>query len=280
VVIAILLVQWRLKLPTKQSELDASKWEKLKRIDFIGAFFLCYSIFAACFVLDVGGQKIPWDSPTLIGILVSGLVSAVCFVLVAKRVKEPIFPLRLITHYDVATNYLIVILQIMVQMALMMTVPVYFQATQNVDTAASGAYLIPAFLGNTLGGLIAGYYIRKTGRYKHTTTMAPVISVISMVLCLVRWNGNTSIWESFYIFPGGLATGMISSSAFVGMAAGVEEGDIAIAGSGMYLCFSMGAVSGVTAGSATYQLSLRSGLERALRGVDGGSQVRPIFAST
>ncbi len=223
--------------------------------------------------MDVGGQKLPWNSPVIIGILVSGVVSAVLFVVSAKRVKEPIFPLRLIMHYDTATSYLIVLLQVMVQMSLMMSVPLYFQATKHADTAAAGAYLIPAFVGNSLGGLLAGYWIRKTGRYKYPTVLAPILSVGCMLLCLLRWNGDTSVWESLYIFPGGFATGMISSSAFVGMAAGVHESDIAVAGSGMYLFFSIGAVAGASAGSSTYQIGLKSGLEEALQGVKGSDRV-------
>lgn len=273
VVIAILLVQWRLKLPNKQADSESTKWQKLQRVDFVGAFFLCYTIFAACFVLDIGGQRIPWTSPVLIGIASSGCISAILFVISARLVNEPIFPLRLITHYDVATHYLIVLLQVMVQMALMMSVPLYFQATKNANAAAAGAYLIPAFVGNTLGGLLAGYWIRRTGRYKWPTVISPVLAAVCMVLCLLRWNGNTSPWESSYIFVGGFATGMVSSSAFVGMAAGVAPEDIAVAGSGMYLFFSIGAVAGTSAGSAVYQMGLRSGLQRALDGVKGGNEV-------
>jgi hypothetical protein len=272
VVIAIFLVQWRLKLPKKQ-DLEHSKWEKLKRVDFIGAFFLCYTIFAACFVLDVGGQKFPWDTPIIIGVLLSGVTSAVLFTVSAKVVQEPIFPLRLITHYDLVTNYVLVLFAVLAQMSLMMSVPIYFQATKNANTAAAGAYLIPAFVGNTLGGLLAGYWIRRTGKYKYSNVLAPILSLICMALCLLRWNGDTSVWESLYIFPGGFATGMISNSAFVGMAAGVDAGDIAIAGSGMYLFFSIGAVSGASSGGAAYQLGLRSGLHRALENVGRKNEV-------
>ncbi|KAK3722453.1 hypothetical protein LTR37_002445 [Vermiconidia calcicola] len=273
VVIAILLVQWRLKLPNKQTEIEHTKLEKLKRVDFVGAFFLCYTIFAACFVMDMGGQKYPWSSPTMLCIIVSGIVSAACFILSAQHVKEPIFPLRLITNYDVATNYLVTLLQIMVQLSLMMAVPLYFQATKNANTAAAGAYLIPAFIGNTLGGLLAGYWIRRTGRYKWPTVLAPVLSVGCMLLCLLLWNGHTSDWEALYILPGGFATGMISSSAFVGMAAAVSTDDIAVAGSGMYLCSSIGAIAGTSAGAAAYQNALRSGLQDALGGVKGRSKI-------
>lgn len=265
-------MQWQLRLPFKADSVDQSKWEKLKRVDFIGAIFLCFTIFAGTFVIDVGGQKLPWDSPTLIGIIVAGVVSAILFVVSAKRNPEPIFPLRLIAHYDLATNYTIVTFQIMVQMSLMMSVPLFFQAVKDATTGAAGAYLIPAFVGNASGGLAVGYWIRKTGLFKWPTVLAPVLSVCCMLLCLT-WDINTTIFQSLFIFPGGFATGMISSSAFVGMAAAVAPEDVAIAGSGMYLFFNVGAIAGASSGAAVYQTALKSNLRDALRNIEDGDQV-------
>ena len=273
-VIAILLVHWQLQLPSTAHDKEHSTWQKLRRVDFIGAFFLCYSIFAGCFVLDTGGQKDRWDSPITVSIIASGVASMVLFVITARLVKEPIFPLRLLKCYGLVTNYLIVLLQVMTQLSLMMSVPLYFQATKHATTAAAGAYLVPAFIGNTLGGLLSGYWIRKTGRYKWPTVFAPILSVVCMLLCLYLWNGNTSIAESAYIFPGGFATGMVTSAAFVGMAADIPPEDIAVAGNGMFLFLNIGAIAGASAGSAAYQTALRSGLREAFKDVEGGDKVR------
>jgi hypothetical protein len=67
--------------------------------------------------------------------------------------------------------------------------------------------------------------------------------------------------------------GFLSSSAFVGLAAGVEEEDIAVTTSGMFLAFNVGGIAGVSGGSAVLQNVLRSSLGRALDGVDGGEEV-------
>ena len=273
-VIAILLVQWQLHLPSSTHDKEHSTWQKLQRVDFIGAFFLCYFIFAGCFVLDAGGQNYPWDSPIIFAVIVSGVVSMVLFVITAQRVKEPIFPLRLLKYYGLFTNYLIVLLQVMTQFSLVMSVPLYFQATKHATTAAAGAYLVPAFVGNTLGGLLSGYWIRKTGRYKWPTVFAPILSIVCMLLCLYLWNGNTSIAESTYIFPGGFAAGMVNSAAFVGMAADIPPEDISVAGNGMFLFLNIGAIAGASAGSAAYQTALRSALRKAFREVKGGDKVR------
>ncbi|KAF2772871.1 putative major facilitator superfamily transporter [Teratosphaeria nubilosa] len=266
VLAAILLVQWRLNITPKQSDSNQSHWGKLKRVDFVGSFFLATTILASCFVLDAGGQKMPWDSWVISGCAVVAIASAICFTISARYVPEPIFPLRLLTHYSVFTNCLIVFLQATIQLGLTTPAPLFLQATRKASFAEAGAYLIPAFAGNTIGGLLAGYWIKRTGLFKALTVLAPILSILCMVLCLYTWNESTSALASMAIFPGGFAMGVISASAFVGVASGVNEADIAIAASGMYLSFNLGGIAGVSASGAVYETSLRAYLQQALDG--------------
>jgi predicted MFS family arabinose efflux permease len=199
--------------------------------------------------------------------------SCIAFIISAKLVAEPVFPLRLWTQYAAVTNFAILFLQVMNQCSLTLTVPLYFQVTNKSSTAAAGAYLIPAFVGNMLGGLLAGYWIKRTGWYKVPTVMGPALSIVAMSLCYFAWKGHTTVLGSMAIFPGGFAAGMVSSSAFVGLAADVAQEDLAIASSGCYLFFNLGAIAGTSAGSAIYQGALKAGLKDALEDVNGGAKV-------
>lgn len=273
-IVAMLLVQWRLEVPIKYGPREQSKQEKLKRVDFFGAFSLCLAILGLCFVLEVGGQKVKWDSPIIFAFVGVSVLAGTAFVFNASRVPEPIFPLRLLTHFDVVTYYVITLLQVILQMSLTLTVPLYWQATTLASPGETGLYLIPAFAGNTLGGLFSGYWIKHTGRFKLPTVLGPIAGICCMVLCLLTWNGHGGAWKSIFIFPGGLGMGIISSSVFVGLAASVPEEDVAIAGSGMYLCVNIGGVAGTAAGSAVYEAALRRGLQSALMGQANGGNVR------
>lgn len=44
----------------------------------------------------------------------------------------------------------------------MVTVPVYWQVTTKASPGVSGVYLVPAVVGNTLGGLLTGWWIMKS----------------------------------------------------------------------------------------------------------------------
>jgi hypothetical protein len=118
-----LLIEWKLKLDTDQQQQKQQQQQqqaggggdlrqKLKRIDFQGAFFLCLTILGALGVLDLGGQKLPWSHPVIVGLGCTAVVCSVGFTLTERYcAAEPIFPLRLMAHYVVCTSYLMLTLQ-------------------------------------------------------------------------------------------------------------------------------------------------------------------------
>lgn len=131
----------------------------------------------------------------------------------------------------------------------MYIVPLYFQVTASASPSAAGFYLIPAVVGNTLGGLATGYYIRHNAKYKMPTVVGAFIAAHCHVLTSVRWTGHTTLPEAMYIFPGGIGTGVTHSSTFVAITAVTTNEELAIAGAGLYLCGSLGSLLGVTLAS-------------------------------
>lgn len=118
-------------------------------------------------------------------------------------------------------------------------------------------HLFPAVVGNTIGGLIAGYLIRRTGRYKQLTILAAAFLILTYEALVLRWHGRVSVWESLEIVPGGLGTGVVGSAAFMALTSAVEQRDIAIAAGGMYLSSAVGMLAGLAMSSSVQLDSLR-----------------------
>jgi hypothetical protein len=70
---------------------------------------------------------------------------------------------------------------------------------------------------------------------------------------------------------------MANSALFVGLTAGVEKDQIAIATTGLYLSSNIGVVAGVSAASAIFQSALRANLHRILERVVDGDEVCQIW---
>lgn len=91
---------------------------------------------------------------------------------------------------------------------------------------------------------------------------------------LIRWRGHTSFWESLYILPGGLGTGIALSSTFIALTAAVSKSEIAIAGAGLYMTNGLGGILGLSAVSAVMQKVLLANLDSTLDGYEDKEEVR------
>lgn len=105
------MVAWKLHVPATQLNADQSRWAKVKRIDFPGMLSLGTAVFLFLLILEIGGD-FGWTSPLLIGLAITTLCSGVAFGITEKYwAAEPIFPLRLLTHLDVLTEYVFLFIQ-------------------------------------------------------------------------------------------------------------------------------------------------------------------------
>ncbi|KAK1623150.1 major facilitator superfamily transporter [Colletotrichum phormii] len=251
------------------------KKSSLARIDFLGAALLALFILTFLLPIEIGGTKIPWNHPLIFIIFGVAAVFGGLFAAVEEWwAKEPIFPLELLKHRDIVLTYVMSGGQVAAQLGLMFSVPLYFQVTQRVSNTVAGIHLFPAVFGNAIGGVLAGYLIRKTGRYKSLLIIATIASMFSYVLLLLRWHGDTNAWESLYIVPGGFGAGLVQSAGFISIQAAANPKHKAAVTSGMFLTFQIGMILGLSCVSAVMMETMRWRLDALLEGMDLSVVVR------
>lgn len=175
---------------------------------------------------------------------------------------------------------------------LMSSIPLYFQITQRDSPGKAGSYLVSAVVGNTIGALLTGIYIKKyplppspftnhhtnpshrNGKYKLPTIISGLSQILAYTLLILRWQGHTNFWESLYVFGGGFGLGASYSALFIALAASVTEEEFPIAGSGLYMFSSIGSVTGISISGTVFKWFAKKGLLSKLSGVKGGTQVR------
>lgn len=218
-------------------------------------------------LLDQGGKSFPWSSWWTVLLASNGVSLLVAFVLVEAYVaREPIFNLRILRRTNVSMAYIIGALQIAAQLGMMFSVPLYFQVTQRASTTAAGMHLIPAVVGNTLGGLLAGIFIRRTGQFKVLLVIAGLVAGISYLLLYLRWDGHSGFWESLFILPGGIGTGIASASSFIAMSAMIPAEEIAMATAGYMLIVGFSMTAGVTTSNSVLGMEFQRQLRLNLHG--------------
>ncbi len=266
------------KLPHIKTDLDQNdgggSTSKLARIDFLGAALLATSTTTFLLFLQlINPSSLTFDSlrTPLILILLS-LLALSLFIYVESIAPEPIFPLALLRKRDVWVSYTVMSTQVAAQVGMMYVVPIYFQVTARASASQAGSRLIPAVLGNTVGSLLAGVYIARTGHYKTPAILAGLLSSFAYVILLLRWHGKTNWWESLYILPGGFGMGVSQTAIFIGLNAGLQGEEVAIATGGLYLASSVGMVSGISLVSAVLRQSLKRLLDERVTG-DGAKEI-------
>jgi hypothetical protein len=269
------LIIWKIPSHTDQDERGADQplLQKVRRIDFLGAFLLATSISALLLTLDFASNDSQWVHISIAAL--SCVFSLVAFYLVERHwAKEPILPIELITKRDVFTPYLISGFQMAAQFGIMYSVPVYFQIATGASVTVAGAHLVSAVVGNATAGLLSGYLITKTGRYKTLTTIGSALASIGYLLLIIRWKGQTGWVEGLYIFFGGFGAGTLQSTTFIHLAAALDHSDIAIAGTAHYLAGSIFMLTGVQLSQTVVHTRLRIVLNSSLDGFKHKKQVR------
>ncbi|KAE9374982.1 MFS general substrate transporter [Stipitochalara longipes BDJ] len=256
---AFLIVAWRLvnpPVPLLTSQASPKPRSTLGRIDYIGSILMAATIIT--FILAV--------SPVVISLLIiSGILGTFFAIVEQKYASEPIFPLRLLFERNVASSYAIIALQMAAQMSMLFSIPLCIQVTSGASNAKAGSYLVPAMVGNTVGGLMTGFIIKRTGKYKNLLWLAAFSSCFTYVILIFTWHGRTSPLASLALFPSGFRTGIAGATTFVVLTSYLPQNDFAVATGGIYLTGTVGLILGLSLSSSLQRGMLRGFL--AERGV-------------
>ncbi|KAJ6035758.1 Major facilitator superfamily domain general substrate transporter [Penicillium herquei] len=263
-----------------QPETKSGK-SKIQQVDFLGAGLLASAIIALTGLMDQGGKSFAWNSVISYALSIGGILLLLGFIVVEAYVaKEPIFNLRILRRSNVGASYILSTLQVTAQLGMLFSVPLYFQVTQQASTTMAGIHLVPAVVGNTLGGLLAGIFIKKTGCYKPLLVAAGLIAAVSYALLYLKWDGQTGFWDSFYIIPGGFGTGMASAAAFIAMTATLPSEEVAMATAGYMMLISFAMTAGVTMSNSVLGIEFERELRRNLRGPGSERIIKRAIADT
>ncbi|PMD17820.1 MFS general substrate transporter, partial [Hyaloscypha hepaticicola] len=248
--LAFFIVAWKLVNPSTPLLANGESPKtraKLGRIDYIGSILMSATIVAFILAVDMPSRGISWASPIVVSLLNTSVILGIVFVIFEQKcASEPIFPPRLLFEWNVASSYAILALQIAAQMSMMFSIPLYFQVTKGASNTEAGSYLVPAVVGNTIGGLV----IKKTGKYKGLLYLATFSACSAYAILILTWHGHSSPLASLAIFPSGFGTGIAGAATFVVLTAYLPHNDIAIATGGMYLLASIGMILGLSLSSS------------------------------
>ena len=244
-------------VPIKETDKD-----KIKRVDFLGAFTLVASLVLLLLGLNSGGNIVPWNHPLVYVSLPLSLVILLVFVYVEDRVAdEPIIPVRLLMNQSVLAACLTNWFGTMSVFALMYYGPVYFEVVRGISATGAGTLFIPQAVGAAVGSLGSGSIMRWTGKYRLLNVCMQIMMVAAAALILATFNATVQpITPFIFLFMNGTAYGSLLTVTLISLIAAVDHKYQAVITSTSYAFRSTGSTIGITIASAVFQNLLKKGL--------------------
>jgi EmrB/QacA subfamily drug resistance transporter len=267
-ILSLALVLARLQLPFVR---------RPHRVDWSGAALLTVAISAVILLTTWGGKDYAWDSPMIIGLGLLTVVTATAFVLVERRVEEPILPLTLFANRNFSVSSAMGFFVGFSMFGATAFLPLYQQTVQGASATNSGLLLLPLMLGVMSMSVVSGQVISRTGHYRAFPIIGGAAMIVGMVL-LAQLDASTSMLRSsVFMLILGLGMGFVMQVTMLLPQNSVEARDMGVASSTSMFTRSIGGAFGVAIFGAIFSTQLTAGLDRAgAAGLAGGAgQIDP-----
>ncbi|KAK6003842.1 hypothetical protein QM012_008692 [Aureobasidium pullulans] len=223
---ALIIIFFFLDLKTPKTPL----WEGLKAIDWTGALLVIGGVLMFLFGLEYGGVTYPWDSATVLCLIIIGVFTmGLFFVNEWKVAKSPVMPLRIFHNSSNIAVLGVCAIHGMVFISASYYLPLYFQAARGATPLLSGVYILPQALSLSFASMATGIFIRKTGQYLPAIWFGMTFLVLGFGL-FIDFTRNSS-WAKLIIFQiiAGIGIGPNFQAPLIALQTNVQPRDIATA---------------------------------------------------
>lgn len=180
--------------------------------------------------VEFGGITFPWNSATVICLLVFGILTLGIFLFVERSVaKYPVMPLRLFNKRTSIISFGVCFTHGFVFISGSYWLPLYFQGVLGVSPLLSGVYLLPFALALSLSSALTGIWMKKTGQYLPPIIFGMLLLTLGFGLLIdLEPRANFTKIILFQIIAG-IGAGPNFQSPLISLQSAVDPRDIASA---------------------------------------------------
>src|SRR5205823_5555184 len=135
-------------------------------VDYLGILLIALGASGLTLVTSWGGTTYPWGSPVIIWMSVGSVLLLALFVVVERRAKEPVLPIRLFRNPVFAVAGPMSFIVGFAMLGGITFLPTFLQYVQGISATASGIRMLPMVVGLLGASVASGNVVSRTGRYK------------------------------------------------------------------------------------------------------------------
>ncbi|KAI8887724.1 MFS general substrate transporter, partial [Backusella circina FSU 941] len=240
------------KLPPTEKQLERLRqektiWDQIKQIDYATVGLLMPSCCILLVGLQLGAEDLMFTRPEVLSLLIIGPILVISFIFVEVFFvkSNPAFPRNFMSsRHNVAVLIGNFMSGVMLNAFLYFT-PLQFQIVKGDTAVASAIKLFPLFIGTTVGGLLSGVVMSRTGYSQIFLLAGPLCALIGSALFQQSTISTSLVVVFTELAVFGLGTGAFKNALVVAGQAGVPRKYLVIATSSGQFSRMMGGAFGV-----------------------------------
>ncbi|MGD9701280.1 MAG: MDR family MFS transporter [Acidimicrobiia bacterium] len=230
------------------------------RLDVGGALALSGAITCLLLVGVWGGNEYAWASGEIIGLALIGVVMLAAFVAIERRVAEPVIAIRLLRNRTLVLSMVIAALTTVPFNAAVVYLPLFLQTVHDASVSGSGLQLAPLMIMMSVGSIVSGRRVARTGRYKLLLYVGLTIGIGDAIwLSMIDSHTGTYTIVVMMLLLG-LSFGITAPVVNLTAQNAMPVADLGAASSALVTFRSLGATIGIAGVGSVLLSRLRSGV--------------------
>jgi EmrB/QacA subfamily drug resistance transporter len=230
-------------------------------IDYAGTALLAVALSAIVLISDVNR---PLTSPPMLALIGLAVITLVAFILVERRAREPVLPLRLFANRTFALTSAVGLIVGFALFGSVTYLPLFLQVVKGASPTGSGMQMLPMMGGMLLTSIASGQLISRTGRYKFFPIVGTLVMAGGLYLLSRMTEDTTTLGASLTMLVLGLGLGMVMQVLVIAVQNAVDYADLGVATSGATLFRLVGGSLGTAVLGAIFAARLAHELGRVL----------------
>ncbi|MGF7047363.1 EmrB/QacA subfamily drug resistance transporter [Paenibacillus sp. DS2015] len=231
-------------------------------IDYLGSLFMTTTIVPLLLAFTWAGTQYAWGSSQIIGLLAGTVVSALIFVYIESKAKNPILPLHLFKNNVVTISNIIGFIMNFGMMGAMIYLSFFVQGVLGISATYAGYVTMPMSIVMVIASAITGQMMAKKGKYKRYALIGIPIMIAGMSI-MVFMNSVPMAVLSMTVFGLGLGLGMPVFSLATQNA--VSHAELGVATASSQLFRNLGGTIGIAVMGTVMSNNLSKNLKDALQ---------------
>jgi MFS family permease len=183
--------------------------EAKRKVDVLGCVLVAIASSTLIIGFSFAGDKYPWASPHIIGLLLTSLLFWILFLHTENGAKEPILDPLVLRNRSFLTIAIATVLSFFSNMGILMYFPMFLQGVQSISTTISGQIITPFSVLLSFIGVPVGFLLSRGGKFKWMYVLGFGILTADMFAMTLLKEQTPMYWSVVAATVAGLGLGAV-----------------------------------------------------------------------